>query len=176
MPTQPDAVLITGLYGAGKSSLVEELAELLEAMDAPYGAIDVDWLRWFHLRGQRETEGSPEIWTQNLSDVAGRYVGAGVEYLLLAQAARDNDDVQRMRDALPCSLRVVRLDTDVAVIEERLRNSPTTGRANDLAAAQEWSRRGWGQVDADLVLDGDMPLQDLAATALEWLGWARHTK
>ena len=175
MPIQSDAVLITGLYGAGKSSLVEELAELLEAMDAPYGAIDVDWLRWFHLPGQPESEGSPEIRTQNLSDVAGRYVGAGVEYLLLAQAARDNDDVQLIRNALPCSLRVVKLDTAIAVIEQRLKDSPNTGRANDLAVAQEWSRRGWGQVDADLVLDGDMPLQDLADTVLAWLGWARRT-
>ena len=40
-------VLITGVYGTGKSSVVEEIAGLLEDAGLSYGAIDLDWLMWF---------------------------------------------------------------------------------------------------------------------------------
>ena len=41
-----EAVLLTGAYGTGKSSVAAEMAELLEARDVPYAAIDLDWLIW----------------------------------------------------------------------------------------------------------------------------------
>ena len=46
-------VVITGVYGVGKSSIVEEMAEMLEREAVSYGAIDVDWLWWFDATGVR---------------------------------------------------------------------------------------------------------------------------
>jgi putative protein kinase ArgK-like GTPase of G3E family len=43
-----EAVLVTGVYGAGKTTLVEEMAHRLEVSGAPYAAIDLDWLSWFY--------------------------------------------------------------------------------------------------------------------------------
>jgi predicted AAA+ superfamily ATPase len=42
-----EGVLITGVYGAGKSSVAEEIADALEARGARFGAVDLDWLMWF---------------------------------------------------------------------------------------------------------------------------------
>ena len=38
-----DGVLISGVYGAGKSSVTAEIAETLKHRGVPYGAIDLDW-------------------------------------------------------------------------------------------------------------------------------------
>ena len=40
-------LLVTGAFGSGKSSVVEEIAELLERAGLSYAAIDLDWLMWF---------------------------------------------------------------------------------------------------------------------------------
>jgi adenylylsulfate kinase-like enzyme len=42
-----EGVLITGVYGAGKSSVAEEIADALEARGTRFGAVDLDWLMWF---------------------------------------------------------------------------------------------------------------------------------
>jgi cytidylate kinase len=47
-----DGVLISGVYGSGKSSVAAEIAERLERRGVPYGAAaDVDWLTWFDVPG-----------------------------------------------------------------------------------------------------------------------------
>jgi hypothetical protein len=46
-----EGVLITGVYGAGKSSVAEEVADALEARGARFGAVDLDWLMWFGVPG-----------------------------------------------------------------------------------------------------------------------------
>ena len=39
-------VLFTGVYGAGKTSMVEEIADITEERGLRPGAIDPDWLGW----------------------------------------------------------------------------------------------------------------------------------
>ncbi len=40
-------ILITGIYGVGKSTLVETIAGELEERRTRYAALDLDWLGWF---------------------------------------------------------------------------------------------------------------------------------
>ena len=51
------AVLLTGVYGAGKSSVAVELADILEKRGVPFAALDLDWLTWFQGSGDDGTEG-----------------------------------------------------------------------------------------------------------------------
>ena len=37
---------MTGVYGVGKSTVVAQMGDLLEARGLPYAAIDLDWLAW----------------------------------------------------------------------------------------------------------------------------------
>jgi hypothetical protein len=170
MAAREEAVLVTGLYGSGKSSLVAEMAERLEMSDVSFGAIDVDWLTWYHLPGEA-LGATADLRSQNLSDVANRYLNAGVQRLLLAEAVRRDEDVAAIRQLLPCPVRVVLLDLSLEVIESRLSKDPTTGRAHDLRVARDWAGRGLGKVTADLVLDGEAPLRESAVRVLRWLRW-----
>ena len=162
-------MLVTGLYGSGKSSLVAEMAERLETAHVSFGAIDVDWLTWYHLAG--EPARTDDLRSQNLSDVANRYLDAGVRRLLIAEAVRRDEDVAAIRQLLPCPLRVVLLDLPLEVIDARLSKDPTSGRAHDLRVAHDWASRGLGKVTADHVLDGEAPLPESAGRLLHWLGW-----
>ena len=45
--SEAGAILITGIYGVGKSTLVEAIAGELEERGTRYGALDLDWLGWF---------------------------------------------------------------------------------------------------------------------------------
>ena len=40
-------MLVTGVYGAGKSTVVADIGALLENRGERYGLLDVDWLGWF---------------------------------------------------------------------------------------------------------------------------------
>jgi len=41
-----EGVLLTGVYGSGKSSVAEEIAYLLEQRDERYALLDLDYLSW----------------------------------------------------------------------------------------------------------------------------------
>lgn len=175
MPSEREALLVTGIYGSGKTSLIEEISHGYERLGVAFGAIDLDWLGWYHLPDDGGTSRQPDLQQENLKEVAGRYLRSGVRYLLLAGAARDDAEVQSIRSALPCPLRVVLLDTPIAVVERRLTQVPTSGRAHDLRVARDWVAQNVGRVSADLTLSGDTPLPTLAAEVLTWLDWPRVT-
>lgn len=162
-------VLITGVYGTGKSSVAEEIAELLEEAGDNYGAIDLDWLQWFDADVD-ETKRTA-IYMANLSAVAGNYVDAGVERLVLAGAIRDAATLEAIRAAVPATLRVVRLSAPYATIETRLGSAITAGRANDLRVAAEWLDAGIGVGFEDITMPNDRPVRETALEVLDWLGW-----
>jgi predicted kinase len=41
-----EGVLLTGVYGSGKSSVAAEIAFLLEEQGAPFALLDLDYLSW----------------------------------------------------------------------------------------------------------------------------------
>lgn len=44
-----DALLINGVYGTGKTTVMAEMADILEAIGIRYAAIDLDWLAWANI-------------------------------------------------------------------------------------------------------------------------------
>ena len=82
------AVLLTGVYGAGKSTVAAEIAGMLEERGLPYAALDLDWLGWFD-NGKLEYHGAGRsVMFANLSAVVGNYRRAGVRFFVLAWAVR----------------------------------------------------------------------------------------
>jgi chloramphenicol 3-O-phosphotransferase len=47
-PADLHAVLITGVFGSGKTSIAEEIADVLEGAGLPYALLDLDYLMWFY--------------------------------------------------------------------------------------------------------------------------------
>ena len=164
-----EAVLITGVFGTGKSSLAAELAYELEQRGAPYAAIDLDWLLWFDA-GLDEATAAQVFW-QNVRAVIGNYLDAGVRFIVMAIAIRDRAELEGLAAAVDVPMRVVRLEVPLDEIERRLSADVTTERRDDLRAAGEWLDAAAGADLVDLTLRNVGPISDLAATVLEWLGW-----
>ena len=163
-------VIVTGVYGVGKSSVVEEMAELLEQDGVSYGAIDVDWLWWFDVPGVGD-EASRQVLFANLKALAGNYLDAGVIRFLLAWSIRDQGDLDALRSALPFPLRVIRLTASIEVIRERLASEVTAGRQRDLRNAETSLREGRDSNLGDLTVANDRPIREVATEILDLLEW-----
>jgi hypothetical protein len=166
----PGAVLVTGVYGAGKSTVVEDIADLLEKRGVPYGVLDVDWLGWFDAGGDEAAHWRVEM--ANVSSVCRAYLGAGVRCLALARSVRDRGQLDAIRGAVPVPMRVVRLEVDAALVERRLSGDPSEARSqDDLHVALEWLAAGHGVGLEDLLLAGDRPVRETSTAICSWLGW-----
>ncbi len=164
------ALLISGVYGAGKSSVLAEIANILESQGAAFAAIDLDWLGWFYVPDGIETEETMGL--RNLRTVIANYAEAGVVTYVLAKAIGDEDQLTGLRSALAMPLTVVRLVVPRAEIVRRLESDPTSGRRDDLRVAEAWlaSDRGVGLEDFATENVGD-----IRSVAVEILSRVRLT-
>jgi len=168
--TVMEGVLITGVYGTGKTSVCEELAELLEPAGTAYGAIDLDWLAWFNASGV-DGAAVQKVELANLSAVVDNYVEAGVERFVLAGAVRSDVELAAIRAVVPFPLHVVRLTLPLDEIRRRLSAAVTAGRERDARNAERWLAEGIGADVGDLVVANDRPIDEVAEEIIEWLEW-----
>jgi hypothetical protein len=174
--TDERALLLTGVYGTGKSAVAEEIADILEDTGQSYAAIDLDWLCWSNAEGS--DHGEFAILARNLAAVARTYRDAGVKHFVLAGSVEDAATLEAIRSAVGATLTVVRLTVPLTVIEERLGSSPTRGRADDLARAREWFAAGSetglrGAMPVDAVIENVGPIRQAALAVLDAAGWSR---
>jgi hypothetical protein len=168
------AVLITGVYGSGKSSVAQEIADLLEKQNAPYALLDLDFLGWFDAAGEgRLAEES--VMLKNLVALVDNYLAVGVRFFVLAGAIRDAAELDDLKAQLPMPLRVVRLTVPLAEIEKRLRSDVTTGRRADLREAAAWVASSVGVGLEDETVSNERPIGEVAADILGWLRWGDFT-
>jgi adenylylsulfate kinase-like enzyme len=164
------AVLITGSYGAGKTSAIEELAEIFEERGTRYGAIDLDWLAWLDPGSPDHAAAEPTM-LKNLDAVAANYYETGVRTFALAGTVHHADEIERIQQALAMPMATVRLEVPMDVIERRLSTSVTSGRQVDLSMAREWLARGTAEQIGDFVIRNDGPVRDVAFEILDVLAW-----
>ena len=163
-------MLITGVYGSGKSSVAEEMAAVLEEHNAPYALLDLDFLAWFDMGG----EGGPtehRMMLTNLAALVSNYLAVGVRFFVLTKAVRDAAELEDLRAGLPMPLKVVRLTVPLEKIEDRLSHDVTTGRRDDLREAAVWVAASFGVGIEDLTVPNDRPIREVAVDVLDWLGW-----
>jgi len=171
MPSpDPDAVLITGVYGTGKSSVAAEMADLLERGAVRFAAIDLDWLAWANVDDGHGEPGS-QLMLANLRPMVRNYVAAGMTRFVLAGCIDDRAHQDGLRDALSMPMRVVRLEVPLEEIERRLGADPTSGRQDDLRVARE-ALASAADSHADLAIGNDRPIREVATEVIAWLGWA----
>jgi hypothetical protein len=161
-----EGVVITGVYGSGKSSVAAEITYLLEQRDQPYALLDLDYLGWVgdHAMGHR-------LMLRNLAAVAPNYRDAGVETFVVAYFLRDLNALHSVREALGVPLRVVRLSVPWPDIELRLASDVTSGRRDDLRDAASSVAEGEGVGVEDIVVSNDRPVGTVAGEVMSWLGW-----
>ena len=170
MQTDPQAVLITGLFGTGKSSVAIEIADVLEKRGFPYAVVDLDWLCWGWAGGAEGSE--HRMMLANLVPVVANYLEAGVRYFILARSMRTPAELESLRSVLSMPLQVVELLVPFSEIERRLALDVTAARRDDLRDAETWLAAGEGVDLGDISVTSDRSLRDVASDILGRLGWA----
>ena len=165
-----DGVLITGVYGSGKSSVAAEIAYGLEQRRHPYALLDLDYLGWGGDNFDDHAAGFA-LMLRNLAALASNYRAAGVSTFVVAGLIRNHAALRGVREAVGVPLPVVRLTVPLADIEQRLAADVTSGRRGDLAEAAASLASGEGVGVEDLVLDNGRPVQTVAQEIMTWLGW-----
>jgi ribose 1,5-bisphosphokinase PhnN len=147
----PHVVVITGPVGAGKSTTMQALAELLAERGESVAAVDLDSLRmvWpanpddlFHAR----------LGLTNLSAIWPHFAERGTTWLLLTDAVEHSGQRSGYQEAIPASVTIiVRLDVPLDRVHERLRGRESgeslawhLRRAGELQKMM--TRRGVGDV------------------------------
>jgi adenylylsulfate kinase-like enzyme len=169
-PPGAEGVLITGVYGTGKSSVAVEITYLLEQRQRPYALLDLDYFGWGGADFSSHSA-SYFLMLRNLAAVAANYREAGVGTFVVAWFVRDHAALRSVQEAVGAPLRVVRLTVPLDGIRQRLARDPTAGRADDMreAAAQIAASEGVGI--EDLVVANDRPIGVVAGEIMSWLGW-----
>jgi chloramphenicol 3-O-phosphotransferase len=165
-----EGVLLTGVYGSGKSSVAQEIAYLLEQRGEPFALLDLDSLSWggTGAGGRAEEFG---LMRQNLAAVAANYRGAGIELFVLAYFVRSAGEVDGVRTALGLPLRVVRLTVPLPDIQQRLAGDVTSGRRDDVRETAALIAKAEGVGVEDVTIKNDRPVGIVARDVMTFLGW-----
>jgi hypothetical protein len=167
---EAEGVLLTGVYGSGKSSVAEEIAYLLEQRGEPYALLDLDYLSWAD-DGTSDRASEFGLMLENLAAVAANYRRAGIRLFVLAYFVRSVGEVQGVREALGLPLRVARLTVRLPEIERRLAGDVTSGRRDDLRAAAASIAAAEGTGVEDVVISNDRPIGVVTRDVMTFLGW-----
>jgi hypothetical protein len=163
-----EGVLITGVYGAGKSSIAAEICYLLDKRRRPYAFLDVDFLGWGGADFSDDAD-EHELTLINLAAVVANFREAGVGLFVLAYFIEDV--LRRVREAAGMPLRVVRLTVPFPEIRQRMVTDVTSGRQDDLRNAEVQVAESQGVGLEDLVVANDRPIGTVAQEIMNWLGW-----
>jgi len=165
-----EGVLLTGVYGSGKSSVAQEIAYLLEQRGEAYALLDLDYLSWGGT-GTDDRAAEVGLMLQNLAAVAANYRRAGIGLFVLAYFVRSAGEVRGVREALGLPVRVVRLTVPLPVIERRLAGDVTSGRRDDLRQAASQIAAWEGPGVEDVAISNDGSVGAAAREAMTFLGW-----
>ena len=170
-PPGGEGVLITGVYGAGKSSVAVQIAYLLERQQRPFALLDLDYFAWGAADFSSE-DASYFLMLRNVAAVAANYRDAGVGTFVVAWFVRDRDALRSVQEAVGVPLRVVRLTVPLEGIRQRLAGDPTAERADNARAAEAQLAASEGVGVEDLVVANDRPIAAVTGEIMSWLGWA----
>jgi adenylylsulfate kinase len=172
--SDPEALLFTGVFGSGKSSLTVEVADILEKRGEPYAALDLDWLCWFDT-GSGKDESVEEMLWDNLAVVVKNYLEAGIGRFVLAGSILEKEERERLADAINMPTTIVRLTVPISEIERRLRADVTTSRRDDLRIARKWAASSTGVGVEDFVVENKRPISEVAEDVLNLIGWDQQS-
>ena len=165
-----EGVLITGVYGAGKSTVAAEISYLLERRRQPYALLDLDFLGWGVNSFDGQAAENPFL-LPNLAAVVSNYREGGISVFVLARFVSSHQELRGIREAVGVALQVVRLTVALPEIEQRLAADVTTERREELREAARQIAAGDGVGLEDVVLANDRPVRVVAQQIMTWLGW-----
>jgi chloramphenicol 3-O-phosphotransferase len=117
--TQSDyAIFLNGGFGAGKSSTLDHVGDLLAKAGRPFSLMDVDW---FHRSWPPADPDNALIEAHNIAAVWKCYQSMGPRQLVMCGVIATTADRDRYAAAVERPIRMVRLTADADIIRKRLR-------------------------------------------------------
>lgn len=114
------AFLLTGGPGTGKTTVAEEMGELLRRADARYAVIDLDGLGKTHPPVAGGTFNSSLIF-RNLAAIWPNYLAHGIDYMVFARILGSKEELAELRAAIPeAALTVARITSPPGTVARRL--------------------------------------------------------
>lgn len=88
------AVILTGTIGAGKTSVAEEISDVLRERRLRHALLDLDWLAQVY-PGRDDDRYNDRLVFDNLAAIWPNLRDAGAEYLRMARVVEDAGDLYR---------------------------------------------------------------------------------
>jgi predicted kinase len=170
MRTGARAVLLTGLFGTGKSTVAADIADVLEGAQVAYAALDLDWLTWTNAGGPTRAD-EHRMMLRNLEPIVTTYLDAGATHFVLARSIQDRSELTSLAATIDMPLRTVELDVPYDEIARRIVADPTDGRRVDLARTASAITQRPGSRLADVTITNDRTVRDATREILDWLEW-----
>ena len=167
-------LLVTGPVGVGKSTVLGELTELLEAAGVSFAAVDLDALSWCYPSAPGDDRFRSGLTMRNLATVWANFKVAGARRLVIARVVEARAELERYRQAIPgAEIVVVRLRANTVTLQDRVSRRELglgrewhTRRAAELADQMERER-----VEDILVETDDRSVNAIAGEVLRRAGW-----
>jgi hypothetical protein len=124
-------IVISGSMGAGKTAVMGEASDLLEAAGIRHAAIDLD-AAGVHLLPESE---SRRVDARNLASFCDNCAAAGIDSFLIAVAVEDQRALRDLRDVIGAAeIRICRLTAGTATMAARLRQREPGMRQEEFVA------------------------------------------
>ncbi|MEJ2131334.1 MAG: adenylyl-sulfate kinase [Gammaproteobacteria bacterium] len=167
-------VIVSGPVGVGKTTVAEELSEILNEKRTPHTLIDFDQLRYTYPRPLDDPWGN-RLAFENLASIWGNCVSAGALNLIVASVVETSDFIDQIEAAIPDAEPVtVQLAAEVGTLHARVRRREIgSGLDWHLNRAAELARILESEdvpCDQRLVTD-DLSVRQIAQRIFEIASW-----
>jgi hypothetical protein len=168
--TTPRILVISGSMGAGKTTVMGEISDLLTARQIRHAAIDLDAVSLQLL----PDDVSRELHFRNLSALSKNCLDAGIDRFVVAVAVDSGDVLADLQAAFPgTTIIVARLSVSALTMESRLRvREPGVRQAEFLERSRHLDRILADSALEDFIITNDQrSVTDVAHELLERAGW-----
>lgn len=126
-PTRTQILVITGTVGVGKSSVADEVYEILKKQSAHLALINLDELGYTGT-APKDDPFNINLRFKNLQAIWKNYEEAGTKGVIIPFVVEHRQSIKRFTQAIPnADIHVIRLDAPIDVVKERIRKRPMGG-------------------------------------------------
>ncbi|MDQ3958337.1 MAG: AAA family ATPase, partial [Actinomycetota bacterium] len=168
------ALVLNGTIGAGKTSLAEQVSELLHESGLVHGLIDLDWLAQVYPAPDPDDPFNLALALDNLAYVWSGFRRAGAAHLVMAATIETAAEMAAVKTALAetdVTVALVTASPDVAA--DRIRRRELGGLAAEFVerTGHLAARIRDARLEDFVVSNDDEAIRTTAAAIVERLGW-----
>jgi len=124
-------LLVSGPVGVGKTSVGNEIAEILERNQIPHTYVDFDQLRCTYPRPKDDPWGN-RLGLENLDSIWRNCSQSGALNLVISYVVEDKSFIERLLKIIPgADVSTIQLSADTATLEARL-------KGREIGSGLEW--------------------------------------